>query len=450
MSADFVKIPSYSLSPDKLTLYERIEWKTFSERQVEAFKNLEIRKSKYNEISENGRKRLLNAVSYMLYISKNKNITGKQKMKKNIGNNEIEIEKGKKYKKSVKYKLTFITLTLSAKQMQDDKEITKHLLKRFLDELRRKWNVKHYVWKAEKQENGNIHYHILCDQFIKWQEIREKWNHIQNKEGFNYVDRYSAKMQEFFKDGFQMLPGDKRSFQKQLEAYYRNKENNWTNPNSTDIHALYKVKNIAGYITKYVAKSVTKTSRIQAMDELFEKIENIKRNIASLKYKNEFMTLADPGYIDNLDIIFKLEKEIREHEKELHKLREKGVTGRIWGQSQTLSKIKNFSVQGENFRDVPDIEIVDKIKRHESRVEISPDNYITTFFFDINKTPNLKRILNEHISKSLQRNIIDKLTFQNAQSEFEKGPPERGSVPDSEQMIALSIPKQSNQQTLML
>ena len=170
LMAEFIKVPSYSLAPDKITLFERLEWVGFSDRQKTAFENLKNNESKYNDISDAGRKRLLNAVSYLLYLAKNKDIIGTGKNFKLISDNEILLEKTRAYKNYVKYKLTFITLTLSASQTHDDKEITAILLNSFLNAMRRKWNVERYVWKAEKQENGNIHYHILTDKFIYWRE----------------------------------------------------------------------------------------------------------------------------------------------------------------------------------------------------------------------------------------------------------------------------------------
>ena len=48
-----------------------------------------------------------------------------------------------------KFKLTFITLTLSAKQgIHTDIEIKRELLNHFLITIKRSFGVKHYVWRA--------------------------------------------------------------------------------------------------------------------------------------------------------------------------------------------------------------------------------------------------------------------------------------------------------------
>ncbi|MCF6184303.1 MAG: hypothetical protein L3J56_06700 [Bacteroidales bacterium] len=438
--AEFVKIPSYSLSPDKITLFERIEWYGFSDKQRKSFENLKNNESKYNELSSNARKRLLTSVNYLLYLSKEKNISGFKKTSKQIADNEILIEKESRgaSKTKVKFKLTFITLTLSAKQVHSDKEITRTLLGSFLDSLRRKWKVDQYIWKAEKQENGNIHYHILTNKFIHWEEIREVWNRIQNKDGFNYVDKYSSKMQKFFKNGFKKFPGDKRSEATQRKAYEVNKKTNWTNPNSTDIHALYKVKNVAAYIAKYVSKPVTKTSRTQRIDELILSIEDKKNLISHLKENELINDYSDYNEIEEKERLVNyknnLKTELSLLKSELKTLKEKGVTGRIWGQSRTLSKIKSYS-DVENFSDIPNIQIVEKIKRYKSEIDIGFSNKIITYYFDIDKTPQLKQILNDHISRILNGDsVIDKLTFDKAETIFYQTPDVDNPKPENVQI----------------
>lgn len=140
----------------------------------------------------------------------------------------VYIAKNKHLRKSINlpvtnYKLIFITLTLSATQIHSDAIIKKQLLQPFIRLLRNKWNIQNYLWKAEAQDNGNIHFHITTDRFIHWEEIRNTWNTIQetltDKEGKGYISRSKS-----------------------------------TNPNSTDVHAVYKVKNLASYLCKYISK----------------------------------------------------------------------------------------------------------------------------------------------------------------------------------------------------
>jgi hypothetical protein len=121
------------------------------------------------------------------------------------------------------FRINFITLTLSAKQAEyTDKQIKRKLLNHFIVEAKRKFKMKHYIWKAEKQKNGNIHFHFNTNVFIHYQELRDLWNNIQNK--LEFVNIFNEKF-------------------------------NHSNPNSTDIKAVYKDKDLAAYMAKYMSKS---------------------------------------------------------------------------------------------------------------------------------------------------------------------------------------------------
>lgn len=135
---------------------------------------------------------------------------------------ELQEDRAKALKKKVIHYPTFVTLTLSSKQDAEDVEIKRDFLNHFLIKAKRKWNISNYVWRAEPQKNGNIHIHILFDRFVKWQEIRNVWNEIQDKKGY---------VQQFVK--------------------VHKKEN----PNSTDVHRLQKINNPAAYICKYMTKA---------------------------------------------------------------------------------------------------------------------------------------------------------------------------------------------------
>lgn len=124
--------------------------------------------------------------------------------------------------------INIVTLTLSSKQIHDDKIITRDLLNNFLQKLRNNHKIINYIWKAEKQKNGNIHYHILINKYIYWSTIRKYWNECQETKG--YITRFKAKYGH-------------------------------TNPNSTDIHSCRGVKSVAAYICKYMSKDARYTMK---------------------------------------------------------------------------------------------------------------------------------------------------------------------------------------------
>ena len=160
----------------------------------------------------------------------------------------------KKHGKYFKFKVNFVTLTLSAKQVHPDNEIKARLLNQFLLEAKKKWGVKNYLWRAESQQNGNIHFHVVTDRFIPWDELRQTWNRIQNKLG--YVDRYAEQQRDKFKDGFvfEEKYGEKWGYEQQFRAYKKAIKEDWNNPNSTDVHSIKRIRNIGAYLAKYCTK----------------------------------------------------------------------------------------------------------------------------------------------------------------------------------------------------
>lgn len=130
---------------------------------------------------------------------------------------------------------TFCTLTLPAKQMHKDSECHK-MLNYFITESWQGYGGKrftYYLWRAERQKNGNIHYHIVFDAYIDWEHIRSKWNKILSRYG--YIDAYNKNN-----------PGSI----------------NRDNPNSTDIHSLRTVKDVTAYIIKYCTKESEEGQKI--------------------------------------------------------------------------------------------------------------------------------------------------------------------------------------------
>lgn len=142
------------------------------------------------------------------------------------------------------HKLSFITLTISDPTKKlTGKEAYKQLLSHFLQWLRRTKNCTTYIWKAELQINGQIHYHITTPSFINYQEIRDKWNNLQKKAGL-------------------------------LEKYHADKGH--YNANSTDIHEVNNIENMAGYLIKYITKSYQ--NEISLGGKVWDCSQNLKKN----------------------------------------------------------------------------------------------------------------------------------------------------------------------------
>lgn len=163
-----------------------------------------------------------------------------------------------------RWKLNFITLTLPADQGDmSDKDAKRFLLMPMLQDLKRKHNVFLYVWKAEAQENGNIHFHITTDKFIPHEDLRRRWNYILARWGF--IEAYRSNMMAFHKNGFRLRRDklDTWPIHAQRKAYREGMANNWSNPNTTDIHATFDVSDMAAYMTKYFTKNEPARRKIE-------------------------------------------------------------------------------------------------------------------------------------------------------------------------------------------
>jgi hypothetical protein len=149
--------------------------------------------------------------------------------------------------------ISFITLTLPAKQNKSDNEIKRDLLNQFLIEMQKVGGIDLYIWRAEVQGNGNIHFHIIVNKLVNWVWVRRLWNRIVEKDGYNMVSNYSQRMKEFFKNGFK-LQNDKRSIEQQKKAYNTGVKCGFTDPNSTDVKILKNAKEVEAYLSKYMSK----------------------------------------------------------------------------------------------------------------------------------------------------------------------------------------------------
>lgn len=151
-------------------------------------------------------------------------------------------------------KYSFITLTISSKV--DNKINHYKLLKEWIEKIETRYKKFNYVWKAELQENGNIHYHLIVDKEMNWKIIRRQWNKTQTI----YVDRYQEKMKNKYKNGYYFDKTmvnenndvvDEETQQKRYKIGYKA---NWRNPNSTDVKHPENNDEIKGYIVKYINK----------------------------------------------------------------------------------------------------------------------------------------------------------------------------------------------------
>lgn len=160
-------------------------------------------------------------------------------------------------KKWIKFRVCFVTLTLPSVQIHTDQEIKKVILNSFLEKLRRKSKVQLYLWRAEKQKNGSIHFHLLINKYVPALTLRKWWN--DSCELLGYVSAYTEKMKseiKCFADYYEKFISF-GSYSELERRYLNGLITGWTNPNSTDIHSVRKVKNLTRYLSKYMCKNVS-------------------------------------------------------------------------------------------------------------------------------------------------------------------------------------------------
>lgn len=218
----YVKYPVLQIRPYGLLVYDRLEWLQRPRKKDKPL-NTSINHSSpgaslvnqnlyTGQITDYSKKRLKRAISLMVASAKDKEAPN--------------FKTGKHYK----FKVNFITLTLPAPQGEiTDKQIKKHCLDNWIKRAKRKYKLNSYVWRAERQKNGNIHFHIITDTWIHYEKVRNDWNSCLQQ--FGFIDQFESK-------------------------------HGHRNPNSTDVHAIWKVRNVTQYFIKYMTKGETLAERL--------------------------------------------------------------------------------------------------------------------------------------------------------------------------------------------
>lgn len=162
--------------------------------------------------------------------------------------------------KDFKFKVNFITLTLPCPQSPyTDKEVKKTCLDNWLKAARRRFNLKSYVWRAERQVNGNIHFHLITDCYIQYDQLRDTWN--DRLQLLKLIDTFEAK-------------------------------HGHRHPNSTDVHAVSKIRNLAAYMVKYMTKGHNTAESLRAQPPWREAERKIKMKRNGPKFQR-VLSLAE-------------------------------------------------------------------------------------------------------------------------------------------------------------
>ena len=141
------------------------------------------------------------------------------------------------------FRVNFITLTLPAPQGDvTDDQLKKICLKSWIEYWKDKLPGLSYVWRAERQKNGNLHFHLCCDRYILYSDLRDTWNNRLAK--FHFIDAFEKKHQH-------------------------------RHPNSTDVHGVKNIRNLGAYIAKYMSKTESVSQPISG--KVWDCSANLKR-----------------------------------------------------------------------------------------------------------------------------------------------------------------------------
>lgn len=227
-------IPAYSLSPSRATFFYLREGFEKRNNAIQNTTNFEGGNSP--KFSKNSQRNLRKLLEWFCFCAAPKTFTGRTSKTTEV------------------FRIAFVTLTLPSKQQHSDNEIKSYCLNQFFIEARNLWKLKNYVWRAEKQKNGNIHIHLFVDVFIPMEQLRDTWNRIINKLG--YVSIFQDQMKEKFKKGFTATEEELKKWSKAVlvSRYEKGKVSNWANPNSTDVKRVKNLKQALYYASKYMCK----------------------------------------------------------------------------------------------------------------------------------------------------------------------------------------------------
>lgn len=229
-----------SLSPNRTAIF----W--MAQRDPTTYSNYKLGMRVANpdthnyKMSVKARRRLRTAINWLVFLSAKRRV----------------VRKSGHYMND--FQIAFVTLTLPTAQMHSHEEIKSKALNHFLTIARQKWGIENYVWKAELQSNGNIHFHLTWDKYVHYMAIRREWNQVLA--GMGYIAEYKAKFSAMTFQDYQEFRAQNSpaSPEKVLRAYKYGQATRWTNPNTTDVKKVDSVRNLASYLSKYLAKDVAK------------------------------------------------------------------------------------------------------------------------------------------------------------------------------------------------
>lgn len=229
-------IDLYAISPTKVVKMVKLREKWFNKEKKDSNTNVSdnkntLEKKFHNfELSVNSRRNLRKKITYLFQFADEKKVISRNK-------------------KIFKFKIAFITLTLSSKQLHPTSIIVKKIFQPFLDRCRKLFEMTNYVYRVEFQKNGNVHFHLVTDCYIDYYKLRKTWNECQN-----YLDYHKRYVDEMKSITFKEFLLKKKGFYKGILQDYSDAKKGKSIANSVDVRVARSNTNIENYISKYFSK----------------------------------------------------------------------------------------------------------------------------------------------------------------------------------------------------
>jgi hypothetical protein len=155
------------------------------------------------DLSKASRRNLINSLDWLVYRTATSSVIGRKRLQ------------------TAKRNLGLITLTLPQEMNTNCKFVKDIMFNTFLTSLRQREKKLSYVWKAERQKNGRLHFHLVVNKFFDWEWLNNLWFGICLKN--NYAMEWTT--------------GERK-----------------IKPKCVDVAGVRKVEKIRAYLIKYMSK----------------------------------------------------------------------------------------------------------------------------------------------------------------------------------------------------
>lgn len=206
----------------------------------------------------------------------------------------------------VRWRVNHCCLTFH-ENLKDDNWARK-ILSSWLEVAKYRWDVRQYVWKAEPQERGAIHFHLTTNKYMPHEEVRYTWNRALRKHKLANI-----------------------------------------NDNSIDVHAVVEENDMLKYFSDYLTDKEKHDGRRKIKGRLW----GSSQDLASAG--SEYIAIDDTEIlsIENELLAFSLEQEFRKKGKEIPKFLEHVIywriePGKIGGEVSQL-----FNSQIQSLQNIP-------------------------------------------------------------------------------------------------